>query len=205
MRTFVLTLATSLFLVSPVWADEDATENEEEKKEETLKCDKPLVITDGIKYETTGKIFDKTIPCLQRGELTEIIINSTGGEAGTGFGIYDALTIADTEGVLTTTVYGSGHSVAVNIFLAGTVRQISCHSSMLVHKARMKGSTFDDSDDARADADRHDQISDQNIDIYVRATGITREAAKALIEEERYLYADELLERNFATKIIGCD
>lgn len=208
LRKFFTVLFMSMTLYAPsVYAEDADTKDETEESEESeLKCDSevPFVLNEAISTKLTEPIFEKVIPCLRAGKPQEIIINSGGDEAWTAFSLFDALRTADTQGVLKTGVYGHGHSAAVIIFLAGTTRQISCHSSMLIHEIRSRTLEWTTSEDSRENADRTDMTKLQYVDILSLTTGtITPAEAQAMMEAEEFLYAAELLSYNIATEIIG--
>lgn len=185
-----------------------AVEPPTEEEGENLKCTgkhRRFVLDDKVDWGLTGKVFDTVIPCLEGGFPQEIVINSPGGSPTTAHGIYEALRLADTGNLLTTTVYGSSHSAAVYVFLAGATRNISCSSTIQIHPVTLRVvASSNDRTELDSFPERWEKTEERSINILANRTKLTKDEVRELKLGHRLLSADEALGHGIATKIIGC-
>ncbi|MFV2052346.1 ClpP family protease [Aliiroseovarius sp. YM-037] len=180
----------------------------EEEEQDNLKCTgkhRRFVLDSAIEWGLTGEIFNTVIPCLEGGYSQEIVINSPGGSPTTAHGIYEALRLVDTENRLTTTVYGSAHSAAMYVFLAGANRNISCSSTMQIHPVTLRVITSsNDRTELDSFPERWEKTEARSVSILARRTNLTEADVRELKLGHRLLSAEDALEHGIATEVIGC-
>ena len=180
---------------------EESVSPEEHKDE--LDCSKSFVLSKDIDQTITSELYRKLIPCLREGQPQELIINSDGGDAWSAYGIYDALRIADQKKVLTTRIFGNGHSAAIIVFLAADRREISCNSSMLLHNVTTTTLLSADNRQIILNiATQHDLAVERYAGIVAERIGLSIEEVKELMDEERLRLASEIMELGIATDVV---
>lgn len=140
----------------------------------------------------------------QNGDADEIIvhINSRGGSVDEGFAIHDLF--ANSGKKITTRVEGQASSIASVIFLAGSVRQVTENSSVMIHNpwidpTLISGLEADDLEKMTADM-RHEE--NRILDFYVAKTGADRDQIKEFMKAETKFDPAKALELKFATEIL---
>lgn len=140
----------------------------------------------------------------QNSAATEIIvhINSRGGSVDEGFAIHDLLTNSGKK--ITTRVEGQASSIASVVLMAGSVRQISENSTVLVHNPWMDLTLIGglEADEMIHIGNQMKEAENKILDFYVSKTGVEREAMAAFMKEETAFTADKALELKFATEIL---
>lgn len=204
MFNFILrSLAISFFTLSLsglVQADERVADD-------TTFCSESNSIFSDVTESTLNFIFKFSRQCLTKGN-SKLYINSTGGDADTGAAVYDRL--RENGSRLTTVIYGKAWSAASLIFMAGDVRQMSCHSYIRIHQVVITmpsgPSVVYTADKLSEYADSVDFSSSIFINIYAERTGLDKKTVSEMVYKGKILSAKEALRLNFATEIIGdCD
>ncbi len=128
-----------------------------------------------------------------------IAINSGGGDAITGVGIYGLLREwrADNEQPIQARVFGSADSAASVIMAAADERLFSVGSSTLIHDAW----TFalGNARELRELAEHLDVISQGIADIYTEAFGGTADGWRSWMTQDRVMGVSEAIDRGVAT------
>ena len=129
-------------------------------------------------------------------------IFSNGGSVREGWAIVDAL--RNTGKKISATVEGDIASMASVVLLAGSERKALPHARILIHRpyigyypAALNDKTAEELRNMLADE------TNRMLDFYVERTGASREALEALIDEERYISAEEAKELGFISEIIA--
>lgn len=130
------------------------------------------------------------------GDDVHVKIHSGGGSVFTGLGIYDLL--SSYSGNVTTEIVGLAGSMASIIFMAGSKRIVNS-GFLMIHSPWVV--SVGSSEDLREDADLLDQMRDQLINVYVKATGQDKDFLKEKMSKDTYMSAEELLELGFVTEI----
>lgn len=118
-----------------------------------------------------------TLLAKNRGKPVNVVINSVGGIAHEGIGIYNLL--RDHDGPVTTTVIGDASSAASHILQAGDVRRMKDNTSFMIHRCMvwMAGNAGE----LRAIAEDCDVMDDQIAHLYAgRAGGSAKEWLSAM-------------------------
>lgn len=129
-------------------------------------------------------------------------IFSNGGSVREGWAIVDAL--RNTGKKISATVEGDIASMASVVLLAASERKALPHARILIHRpyigyypAALNDKTAEELRNMLADE------TNRMLDFYVERTGASREALEALIDEERYISAEEAKEFGFISEIIA--
>lgn len=129
-------------------------------------------------------------------------IFSNGGSVREGWAIVDAL--RNTGKKISATVEGDIASMASVVLLAASERKALPHARILIHRpyigyypAALNDKTAEELRKTLAEE------TTRMLDFYVERTGASREALEALIDEERYISAEEAKELGFISEIIA--
>lgn len=125
-------------------------------------------------------------------------INSYGGEAAVGLAIYNLLKAY--PGKVTTICDGFACSAASVIFMAGTERITPKSSLLMIHNVWTTASG--DANELRKAAEDVEKITQPSIEIYKENSNLSYEEIKTMMDEERWITADEALSYGFATSIV---
>ena len=126
-------------------------------------------------------------------------IHSPGGDVDEGFGIHDILVGSGKE--IETRIEGLCASIATVIALAGTTRLITEHSDGLIHTP-FGDPGPGDADDMQKYTNELKKVEEKILNFYVDKTGGDKEAISAMMKEETWLNAQQLLDLGFVTEII---
>ena len=147
--------------------------------------------------DTVHEIFDKNP------DETEFKfnINCDGGSVHEGLRIYDILRTSGKT--LHMNIEGSCHSMAVTLLLAAPFenRTANPNSRSMIHEVRANIWATLTADEAEILSEQLQMEQDQILDIYAERTGKDREALEALMKEERFHTAQELLDWGFISRI----
>ena len=127
----------------------------------------------------------------------EIEIKSLGGDVLEAFGIRDAITTLPMR--VTTKIVGSTASAGTIISTAGDIREITENSRFLIHNASTI--TLGNAEEHEKSIEMLKSIDEQIVDIYHQVTGQRKSRLKALMNEEKWITAQEAKEWGFVDKI----
>lgn len=125
-------------------------------------------------------------------------INSDGGAVSQGLAMYSLL--KSFKHKVTTICDGFACSAASVVYMAGDHRLVRNSGLLLIHNAWSQ--VAGNANDFRKAADDLDKITQPSIDIYAEVTGLPKEEIKQMMDEEKWITADEALALGFATEII---
>lgn len=169
-------------------------------------------LSDRIDNESVGKLCFDIINILEKDDEEEIekksftrkpiklYINSGGGEAHDMWAVIDILLHSKTP--VHTYVTGYAMSAALKIFLAGSKRYVSKHSTLLYHQMWVeRGGLYQDLVDVRPEVDRMQNEIEQYV---LERTNVTEQKLKEIREKkvDWFIHCNEALEYGFATNII---
>lgn len=140
------------------------------------------------------------------GELKEVYleVNSPGGNVHDGVAIANFIRSHDAE--WTASVIGQSASIATVISCACNHVEMGVGTNWLVHKPMSAMMGYINADQAREMARDLDTIEESILDFYlgrIEAAGKTKEELLALMEEDRYMSAQEAVEWGFADSQIA--
>lgn len=124
-------------------------------------------------------------------------IKSPGGDVHEGFAIYNY--IRSLGKPITCIADGRVASIATVIFLAGDVRKVYDTTDFMIHNPWTWAAG--NADQLEETAEELRKIEDQILDLYVARTGSDRETIKALMQDDKSMPIDQVLELKFATEI----
>lgn len=127
-----------------------------------------------------------------------VCINSPGGDAFEGIGIYNVLRA--TGKPIEVRIDGVAASAASIIAMAGDIITMGPNTMMMVHNAW--AFCMGNAADMRKMADDLEKISTAIGQTYVTKTKLSSEQIQALMDAETWLTAQECVEQGFATKIV---
>lgn len=152
--------------------------------------------------ETSAKYFRDQLDAIPDGKTIELHVNSAGGEVGEGVTIYNLLRQkAGTGSRIIGYVDGMAYSVAMSIVMACDEIHMGLGASMFLHNpwTVAKGNAGQ----LRAVADQLDELSEASVQLYMsRASGITEEELRKMMEKETMLAPDKCLQYGFCD-IVG--
>lgn len=125
-----------------------------------------------------------------------VLISSLGGDVNHALAIHDILKMSNAE--ITTEIVGATASSGTIIAMAGKERKMSNNALFLSHNAWMLA--VGNSDQLRKQADDLDAFNDRIINIYQKVTGKSREQVKALMDEEKWIDAENAKDFGFVTE-----
>lgn len=125
-----------------------------------------------------------------------VLISSLGGDVNHALAIHDILKMSNAE--ITTEIIGATASSGTIIAMAGKERKMSNNALFLSHNAWMFA--VGNSDQLRKQADDLDAFNDRIINIYQKVTGKSREQVKALMDEEKWIDAENAKDFGFVTE-----
>lgn len=129
-------------------------------------------------------------------------INSPGGYVMEGLAILNALNRAQSYGrKVTTHIDGLAASMGSVIAMAGSTRIMADNAMMMIHNPW--DIAMGDAAELRRAADKLDMIRDQLVKVYGQKTGIDAADLIAMLDVETWFTADQALEQNFVTEVVG--
>lgn len=131
-------------------------------------------------------------------EPLEFQISSPGGYIYDGLEIFNL--IKGYPGQTTTTAIGMAASMASYLLMAGDVKKATSNSIFMIHNAR--AFTGGDQNAHRKLANILEGMSKMLAQEYVSQTGKTKEEITDLMDEETYLFGNEIIEAGFVDEII---
>ena len=151
-----------------------------------------LVMTEPISQWTAERL----IADLSRlkGEHVTLSIFSGGGDAFAGFAIHDYITDASNGLKVEARVYGMAASAAMIIAAACSPRLIGESSMGMVHNAFSMSEDVSEKDQAVLD-----NMNERQVEIFRKVTGMTAGKLTKLMEEDRFMDADEAVALGFFT------
>ena len=132
-----------------------------------------------------------------KGKHVHLRINSLGGEVTEGNGIYNAL--SRHRGGVTVHIDGIAASMASVIAMAGTQVRMAENAILMIHNPWTM--TAGESADLRKQADVLDMMKHGIVSAYQKKTGLEENVISAMMDEEKWLKAEEAVELGFADVI----
>jgi ATP-dependent Clp endopeptidase proteolytic subunit ClpP len=144
----------------------------------------------------TAKQFSADLKKL-KGQHIDLRINSVGGSVIEGAAIFNAL--KRHKGGLTVHIDGLAASMASVIAMAGEETRIAENALLMIHNPWSM--TMGDAADLRKEADVLDKLKATLVNAYVRKTGQPRAAIEQMMDDEKWMDAQEALELGFVDEI----
>ena len=132
-----------------------------------------------------------------KGQHIDLRINSVGGSVTEGAAIYNAL--KRHKGGLTVHIDGLAASMASVIAMAGEETRIAENALIMIHNPWSM--TMGDADDLRKEADVLDKLKATLVNAYVRKSGQPRAAIEQMMDDEKWMDANEALALGFVDEI----
>ena len=132
------------------------------------------------------------------GDIT-VEVSSVGGSVYQGISIFNALHEYD-KGTITTVNKGMAASMASYIMLAGDKIKAYSNATYMVHNAMVFA--FGNASELRKSADHVESLSNIMANMYADKTGKTVKEVKQMMDEETFLYGEEMLQHGFVDEII---
>jgi len=158
---------------------------------------KIISISGVIGWDATPKDIRKQLEDAN-GEDLEIQVSSPGGLVYDGLEIYNL--IKRYPGIVTTHLMGLAASMASYIVMAGERVIAEENAVFMVHNARAFAAG--DHNTLRQAANIIEGLSRIIANSYIKKTGKTREQIQAMMDEETFLYGDEILDAGFIDEIV---
>jgi len=126
-------------------------------------------------------------------------IHCDGGSTEEGFAIYDILRTSGRN--IYANIDGGCHSMATILLLAAAKenRSANPNARALIHEVR--GGAFGTAEEMRAQVELVEQEQQRILDIYAERTGWDRAELEAMMKEEKFISAQDLLKYGFISKI----
>lgn len=136
-------------------------------------------------------------------DVTDIVvhINSRGGSVDEGFTIHDLF--KSSGKTITTIVEGMAASIASIVLFAGSKREITPNSKVMIHNPWIDPSSISglEADEVAEVAASMKNEETRILDFYANNTGADRETIKSMMKAETEMTADAALELKFVTSI----
>ena len=132
------------------------------------------------------------------GEDVRVEISSPGGFVMPGLEIFNL--IRNYKGVTETRLSGQAASMASYIALAGDRLVAEDNAVYMIHNVR--GLSMGDHNALRKSADTFERLSNLLAKAYVAKTGKSMEDIRSMMDDETFLFGDEIAEHGFADEII---
>lgn len=133
------------------------------------------------------------------GDSVTVRVNSYGGDAFEGIGIYNVL--RDSGKTVTVKVDGVALSAASIVAMAGGDIRMASNALMMIHDPWTMAAGG--ADDLREAAAMLDKTAEAIADTYVAASGKAADEVRAMMAAETWLSATEAVEAGFASTIVG--
>lgn len=125
-------------------------------------------------------------------------VHSRGGDVNEGFAIHDYLVNTGLE--VHTIIEGFCASIATAPFLAGSVRQMTSNSNLMIHNPW--GGAMGDAEEMRKYADYLEEKQDMILDFYASKTNTKKKVLSKMMDDETEISADEAEKMGFATEVV---
>lgn len=155
------------------------------------------VIGDGFFGGVSAKSVAKALEPHAKAKNIDVHINSPGGSAFDGITIYNLL--HQHKAKVAVYVDGLAASAASIIAMAGDDIVMAENAMMMIHNA--SGITMGNADDHRQTADVLDTIDTQIVTTYASRTGLDADEVASMMDNEKWLTANEAVELGFATEV----
>lgn len=155
-----------------------------------------LVITEPITQWTAERIISQL--SAYKGEKVTLSIFSGGGDAFAGFAIYDYITAAENALDVEARVYGMAASAAMIIAAGCSPRLIGESSMAMIHNAFSMEAEPDEKTQAVLDS-----MNERQLEIFSKLTGKRKDSVKKLMDEDRFMDADEAVSLGLFTGTIA--
>lgn len=131
-------------------------------------------------------------------EVLYVHITSNGGSVNDAFAIHDILTNSGKK--IITVIEGMCASAATIISMAGSERQMTQYSQLMIHNPY--GLVQGDADELQKAADEMQRIEDKIANFYADKTGTSAQKFDKWMKEEKYMDAEEALSLGFVTEVL---
>ena len=132
------------------------------------------------------------------GEDVRVEISSPGGFVMPGLEIFNL--IRNYQGATEMRLVGQAASMGSYLALAGDKTVVEDNAVFMIHNVR--GLSMGDHNDLRKSADTFERLSALLAKAYVAKTGKTIEDIRAMMDEETFLFGDEIVEQGFADEVV---
>lgn len=146
-------------------------------------------------YGTSAESFIADVKEYEEVDQIHLTINSPGGSVFDGLAIYNFLKSHKAQ--VNVEVLGIAASSASVIAMAGDTITIPEDGFLMIHSPW--SGAVGDADEMRSTADVLDKIQETLINIYMKKTGLDREAIEDMVNQETWLTGSEAVELGFAT------
>lgn len=176
----------------------------QDKIEQALIDARRIFISDAIDNESANDIIRKLwyLEITQPGKPILLVINSPGGSVDSGFAIYDQIHMITSPVI--TMVTGLAASFGSIISLAATPghRFATPNSRIMIHQPLIGGVVKGQATDLEIQAREMLKTHAIIVDIYVKATGKTREEIEKALDRDLWMTSDEALNFGLLDKIV---
>lgn len=155
------------------------------------------IVDDDYTEGLSASSFAKDLTELGDVDTIDVFINSYGGSVSQGFAIYNLL--KEHNAKVTTYCTGFACSIASIIFLAGDERIMQDASLLMIHNPFCM--TVGNASELRKQADDLDKMAQVSVDIYCKATGLSEQIIKKMMDDETWITSKEAYELGFATSL----
>jgi len=182
--------------------EEGSTSEEEERLQEKVLKTRTIFVSEPISDELARKVYQQLIVLEDesREKPITVIINSPGGEADSGFGLYDMIRFV--EPPVRTLVAGLCASAAVVVFLAGEKgsRLSLPNSRFMMHQP--SSATFGQASDLKIASDEIVKLRERYNQLVAEATGKDPAAVGHDVDRDFWLGAEEARAYGLVDRIV---
>lgn len=177
----------------------------EDRIEETLLKERRIFFAKQVDMDTTSDAIRKIwyLEAIDPGKPILLIINSPGGSIDAGFALWDQIQMVTSP--VTTLVTGLAASMGSILSLASGKgkRFATPNSRIMIHQPRINGVIEGQATDLEIQAQEILNTRDQLIDIYVEATGQSKETIAQALDRDKWLTPEEAVEFGLLDGIVS--
>jgi len=183
--------------------EEEETSHEEDKFQEKMLKTRTILVSEAISDELAKKVYQQllVLEADSKEKPITVIVNSPGGEADSGFGIYDMLRFVDIP--IQTIVAGLCASAGVMVFLGGDdgKRFTLPNSRFLLHQPSSQ--SYGQASDLQIASEEIVRLREQYNKIVADVTGKDLETVTKDANRDFWLSATEAVDYGLAKKVVN--
>ncbi len=176
----------------------------QDKIEQALIDARRIFISDAVDDELAYDVIRKLwyLEISQPGKPILLIINSPGGSVDSGFAIYDQIHMITSPVITLVTGLAASFGSILSLAAGPGNRFATANARIMIHQPLIGGVVKGQATDLEIQAREMLKTYNVIVDVYVQATGKTREQIEKALERNLWMTAEEALEFGLLDKIV---
>lgn len=191
-----------------------AKEDKEKKEDQSFKIqdriDQALIearrifISDAVDNESANEVIRKLwyLELTQPGKPILLVINSPGGSVDSGFAVYDQIHMITSPVITMVTGLAASFGSILSLAAAPGCRYATPNSRIMIHQPLIGGVIKGQATDLEIQAREILKTREVIVDIYVQATGKSKEEIEKSLDRDLWMTAEEALNFGLLDKIV---